>query len=658
MGEWDNTNKSSRSRHHLPHNALERVRLSQENPPAHLVEHLGTGRGSVDWSLIDFSPAPAGRVDGFHLTTELRSRQFRVVLPQLNYQAATPTFGLKARNPDSLGFIVYQCSGKNLAYGGIMVGRQTEGEVEEMTTASKSVSSPALSGAVALERVAVRLHAEDHVAIAKADLPAGLNLAVDVGGQSRALVVVHELIPIGHKLALRQVPAGEPVRRYGQVIGLATKDVKPGEHVHIHNLNADPFAREYAFGADVQPVPAITESERRTFLGYRRPDGQVGTRNYVAVISTVNCSAHASREIAGYFTPERLAAYPNVDGVIALTHPLGCPVRQILLQRTLAGMARHPNVGGYLLVGLGCETNQMAVLMADYGLCNGQEGCPPGLNIQDLGGIRKTVEAGIETVERMLPVVNAVRRTKNLVSELGLALQCGGSDSWSGVTANPVVGLVSDEIVRQGGTVVLAETPEIYGAEHLLTRRAINAEVGQKLVDQVRWWEQYARRMGLAIDDNRSVGNAAGGLTTIYEKSLGAVAKAGSTPLTGVYDYAERVTAPGFAFMDSPGYDPASVTGQVAAGCNVVLFTTGRGSVFGFKPAPCIKISTNTTTYERMIDDMDLNAGQVLEGVPMEEVAAELLDLVLAVASGQPSKSESQGVGEAEFCPWNPEGTL
>jgi altronate hydrolase len=501
---------------------------------------------------------------------------------------------------------------------------------------------------VPLRKAAVRLHPQDDVAIAKTGLPADTTLALETG----ARVAVRQPIPGGHKIALREIATGAPVHRYGQVIGLASRAIAPGEHVHVHNLSVQDFAREPAFGADVQPVTFVPEGERRTFLGYRRADGRVGTRNYVAIISTVNCSAHVTREIARHFTPERLASFPNVDGVIPFTHQLGCPTRQVLLQRTLAGMARHPNVGGYILVGLGCETNQVADLAARYDLSG------PGLVIQELGGVRKTVEVGIAAIEELLPSVNSVRRTAQPISELTLALQCGGSDSWSGVTANPVVGLVSDEVVRQGGTVVLAETPEIYGAEHLLTRRAVNPQVGRKLLAQVRWWREYAQKMGIEVDDNRSVGNEAGGLTTIYEKSLGAVAKAGSTPLTGVYDYAERATARGFVFMNSPGYDPVSVTGQVAGGCNLVLFTTGRGSVFGFKPAPCIKISTNSTIYERMVDDMDLNVGKVLEGVNMGQVAAELLDLVVAVASGQPSRSESLNVGEAEFIPWNVEGTL
>lgn len=501
---------------------------------------------------------------------------------------------------------------------------------------------------VPLREAAVCLHPQDDVAIAKTDLPVGATLALEPDAQ----VVVRQPIPGGHKIALREIAAGEPVHRYGQVIGLASRAIVPGEHVHVHNLGVQDLARDPAFGADVQPVILAPKSERRTFLGHKRANGRVGTRNYVAVISTVNCSAHVTREIARHFTPERLAPFPNVDGVIPFTHPLGCPTRQVLLQRTLAGIALHPNAGGYILVGLGCETNQVADLAGRHDLSG------PGLVIQELGGVRKTVEAGIAAIEEMLPSVNGVQRTAQPISELTLALQCGGSDSWSGVTANPMVGLMADEVVRQGGTVVLAETPEIYGAEHLLTRRAVSSQVGRKLLAQVGWWREYAQKMGVEVDDNRSVGNEAGGLTTIYEKSLGAVAKAGSTPLTGVYDYAERVTARGFVFMNSPGYDPVSVTGQVAGGCNLVLFTTGRGSVFGFKPAPCIKISTNSTIYERMVDDIDLNAGKVLEEVDMAQVAAELLDLVVAVASGQPSKSESLNVGEAEFIPWNVEGTL
>ncbi len=519
--------------------------------------------------------------------------------------------------------------------------------------------------AVDLRHVAIQLHPDDDVAITITHVAPGTVVRLGAASSDGDTVAVPRLIPSGHKLALRSIANGEPIRRYGQVIGFATQPITPGEHVHAHNLGVQEFARDYAFGADVQPVAFVPASQHRTFQGYQRADGRVGTRNYVAVIASVNCSAHTTREIARAFTPERLAAYPNVDGVIALSHLSGCANRvggadYVLLQRTLAGMARHPNIGAYIIVGLGCETNQIADLVKNYDLeRSGEEPqLPPSLVIQGIGGMRKTIEAGVAAVEELLPVVNATQRTPQSIGELMLALQCGGSDGWSGVTANPLVGLVADEVVRQGGTAVLAETPEIYGAEHLLTRRAMSPDVGHKLVSQVRWWERHAQLHGMEIDNNPSPGNKAGGLTTIYEKSLGAVAKGGSTPLRGVYAYAEPVTARGLTFMDSPGYDPVSVTGQVAGGCNLVLFTTGRGSVFGFKPAPSIKISTNSTTYERMIDDMDVNAGSILEGIPMETATAELLALVVAVASGQPSKSEAQGVGEAEFNPWNLGGTL
>jgi altronate hydrolase len=527
-----------------------------------------------------------------------------------------------------------------------------------MTVSNLNFVAASRPGLVPLQEVALRLHPQDDVAIARIALQVGTSLDLKSGEG----IPIRQFIASGHKVALREIAVGEPLRRYGQIIGFATQAIASGEHVHSHNLAVQNFDREYIFGVEAYPVEYVPERERRTFMGYKRANGRAGTRNYIAIISTVNCSAHTIREIAHYFTPERLAAYPNVDGVIALAHSSGCGIRvggadQVLLQRTLAGMARHPNVGAYVIVGLGCESNQTAELVENYGLDS--NGKPPlTFTIQESGGIRKTVQAGIAAVESLLPEVNQTARTPQPISELTIALQCGGSDSWSGVTANPVLGMVSDEIVRQGGTTVLAETTEIYGAEHLLTRRAVTPEVGRKLIDKVRWWEQHTERLGVEIDNNPSVGNKAGGLTTIYEKSLGAVAKGGTMPLTGVYEYAEPVTVRGFTFMDSPGYDPVSATGQVAGGCNLVLFTTGRGSVFGFKPAPSIKIVTNSDTYNRMIDDMDVNAGKILDGVPMEEVAAELLDLTIAVASGQQSKSEAQGVGESEFSPWNLGGTL
>lgn len=521
------------------------------------------------------------------------------------------------------------------------------------------------AGSLSLREAAIHLHPSDNTVIAKISLQTGTYLTAAEGD-----LVVRQTIPSGHKIAIAPIATGEIVRRYGQIIGFATQPIEAGDHVHSHNLSVGDFARDYAFGADVKPIDLVPEKDRRTFPGYRRAAGRVGTRNAIAIISTVNCSAHVTREIAQHFTPERLAPYPNVDGVIALTHPYGCSAQvggadHRQLQRVLAGMALHPNVGAYVLIGLGCEVNQIADLVSAIthrDLASSKDGdraiTPPTLAIQDLGGTRKTIEAGIQAVEELLPRVNAAQRTPQPISELMIGLECGGSDSWSGVTANPLVGRVGDEIVRQGGSIVLAETTEIYGAEHLLTRRAIDETVGRKLIDQVQWWEDFTRRLGTEIDNNPSPGNKAGGLTTIYEKALGAIAKGGSTPLTGVYTYAEPITTRGFAFMDSPGNDPVSVTGEVASGCNIILFTTGRGSVFGFKPAPSIKIATTTPLFERMAEDMDFNAGRLLDGERMQDLAQELLELTIAIASGEPSKSEALDIGEAEFAPWHLGETL
>jgi altronate hydrolase len=521
------------------------------------------------------------------------------------------------------------------------------------------LSSP--TSAVPAHDVTLLLHPQDDIVVAKSSLPRGMVLALDPMDAPISHIPVLQPIPTGHKLAVREIAAGNGVRRYGQIIGFASQTILPGEHVHDHNVHVGDRATEYDFCVEAKPVVAVPGGSRRTFLGYGRKVGRAGTRNYVAVISTVTCSAHAAREIARCFTPERLADYPNVDGVIALAGTASCSMQvggpeYVLLQRTQAGMAHHPNVGAAILVGLGCETNQITALMENYGL--GGDVALRTLVIQEIGGVQKTVQAGVAMIEELLPVLNSVERTPQPISELVLALQCGGSDTWSGVTANPLAGLLGDEVVRQGGTIVLAETPEIFGAEHLLARRATNPEVGQRLLDLVRWWEERARRLGLEINNNPTPGNKAGGLSTIYEKALGAVAKSGHTPLTAVYDYAEPVSAWGCTFMNTPGFDPVAVTGQVAGGCNLVLFTTGRGSVFGFKPAPCIKIASNSSLYDRMSDDMDFDAGRILAGANMEGEATNLLELVVAVASGQPSKSEAQGIGEAEYSPWGLGETL
>lgn len=505
----------------------------------------------------------------------------------------------------------------------------------------------------------VLLHPDDNICVAARSLEAGESISA-----GRHEVCLPRDVGLGHKVAVVSIAAGEPVRKFGQLIGFATQDIAPGEWVHTHNLTAGEFQRDYAFASAIPPEPApITD---RTFLGYRRADGRVGTRNYLAIISSVNCSASVAKYIAQRFNADLLRDFPHVDGILPITHKTGCGMQfggedHAQLNRVLAGFARHPNVGAYLLVGLGCETGQISHLISDQRLVQlGGAGphSPEVLTLQELGGTQATVEAGLRRLAEMLPRLNDVRREPIPASELVLGLECGGSDGNSGVTANPALGAAADLLVAAGGTAILSETPEVYGAEHLLTRRARTREIGEKLLERIRWWERYTAAFGVLIDNNPSPGNKAGGLTTIYEKSLGAVAKGGTTALNGVYLYAEPVRERGFVFMDSPGYDPASVTGMVASGANLVAFTTGRGSCFGCKPVPSLKIATNTPMYERMSDDMDVNAGTILEGTSVAEVGREIFEHLLRVASGEPTKSERHGLGEEEFAPWSIGPTL
>ena len=496
----------------------------------------------------------------------------------------------------------------------------------------------------------IRLADADSVLIARTGLPPGSPLP---GGLS----VGAQRVPPGHKVAVRAMAPGEPVRRYGQIIGFATSPIVPGDWVHTHNCAMGDFARDYGWGVDARPTDFVASPA--TFQGIRRDDGKVATRNYIGIVTSVNCSAHVADLIAGAFKrnpftgADPLADHPNVDGVIALTHKTGCgmtmgePLR--LLRRTLAGFARHANFSHVIAIGLGCEVNQLGPMLEEQKLA----GRLRMMDIQEMGGTRKTVEAGIAFVREVLAEANRVQRETVPASELIVALQCGGSDGYSGITANPALGVASDLVVRHGGTVILSETPETYGAEHLLTRRAPDRAVGEKLVAKMRWWEEYTAREGAEMDANPSPGNKAGGLTTILEKSLGAMAKAGSTNLMAVYDYAEPVTAKGFVFMDTPGYDPVGATGQVAGGANLMCFTTGRGSVFGMKPAPSMKLATNSAMYERMSEDMDVNCGTILHGEEsVQECGARIFALMLATASGQPTKSESYDFGSSEFAPW------
>ena len=496
------------------------------------------------------------------------------------------------------------------------------------------------------------LNAQDNVAVALGNLEPGTLTAQGVTTTKR--------VPKGHKFATKPIATGQSVVKFGQIIGFAKSDIAPGDWVHEHNCGIGEehgaFARDYAFCEGVVPTEFVTGAAQATFQGYRRANGKVGTRNYVGVLTSVNCST----TVAGFIVKEIersgiLDDYPNIDGIVALKQANGCVIdyRGVIfdtLKRTTWGYATNPNMGGVIMVGLGCEGFQIPRFKEAYNVT--ESDTFRTMTIQETGGTKKTVAAGVEAVKAMLPIVNNVRRETIPASELMLALQCGGSDGYSGITANPALGVAADILVRHGGTAILSETPEIYGAEHLLTRRAVTREVGEKLIDIIHWWEDYAARNNMEMNNNPSPGNKLGGLTTILEKSLGAAAKGGQSPLTAVYGYAEPVTEKGFVFMDTPGYDPVSATGQIAGGANVLAFTTGRGSAYGAKPTPSIKIATNSDVYNKMIDDMDINGGDVLDGVSLEAKGQEIFNEILAVASGRKTKSELLGYGDNEFVPW------
>ena len=497
----------------------------------------------------------------------------------------------------------------------------------------------------------LRLHPLDDVVIAKVPLAAGTTVETEVGP-----VRLRADVGAGHKIAFRARAAGEPVHRYGQLIGAATTAIAPGEHVHTHNLARGEVRPDYEVGCDARPVTRYAPEAMRHFQGFQRADGRVGTRNYVAILSTVNCSASVSRFVKDRFRDVR-RDHPAVDGVIALTHRGGCGhiadgEDHRSLERVLAGYARHPNVAAYVVVGLGCEVVQPLQLIGRQRLGDAPGGAPPLVVIQEAGGVRKAVEATAAAVERLLPAAAAARRTRQPVTHLVLGTNCGGSDGYSGITANPALGWAVDELVRYGGAAVLGETTEIYGAEQLLVRRAVSREVAQRLLDRIAWWRRHLQAYQADVDHNPSPGNVAGGITTVLEKSLGGVAKGGTTPLVDVVGYAEPVRARGLTFMDTPGFDPVSVTGIVAGGSNLLAFTTGRGSVFGCKPVPSLKLASNSAMYRRMEEDMDVDCGAVLDGATIEEIGRRILDELVEVASGKQTKSEQLGLGEEEFDPW------
>jgi altronate hydrolase len=493
----------------------------------------------------------------------------------------------------------------------------------------------------------IKLNPNDNVLVAVDTIDKGRTVA-GIASAAR--------IPRGHKMAITAIPQGQPITKFGQIIGFAKSPIAPGEWVHEQNVEMHDFERDYAMAQDAKPRDVLPIEQQATFEGFRRSNGKAGTRNYIGILTSVNCSASVARFMAETFNrSDIILDFPNVDGVVSFTHGTGCGMAGSgegfdILKRTQWGYASNPNLAGILLVGLGCEVFQIGRMKELYNIRENDSF--QTMTIQESGGTRKTIEQGVERIKAMLPLANSFKREPLPASELMLALQCGGSDGYSGITANPALGAAADLLVRHGGTAILSETPEIYGAEHLLTRRAASRAVGEKLVRRIKWWEDYTARNGGEMNNNPSPGNKAGGLTTILEKSLGAAAKGGTTTLTAVYEYAEPVLEKGFVFMDTPGYDPVSATGQVAGGANILCFTTGRGSAYGCKPTPSIKLATNTETYNRMIEDMDINCGDILDGVSIADKGREIFNLMLQVASGQETKSEALRYGDNEFVPW------
>ena len=496
----------------------------------------------------------------------------------------------------------------------------------------------------------IRLHPNDNVVVARVDVAIGTLVPSEN-------ISIRSQVPAGYKIAAKKINTGEPILKYDVIVGFANTDIDAGMMVHSHNTEFREFDRDYAYASEYKESQLLPENQRATFQGFVREDGKVGTRNYIGILSTVNCSATVVKKISEYFTPERLAPYPNIDGVVAFSHSIGCGMEMTgepmqLLRRTMAGYAKHPNLAAALIIGLGCERNQLKGLLEQEGLQSNSR--LHTFIMQETGGTRKTIEAGITAVQELLADANRFKRTTVSSSHLMVGLQCGGSDGFSSITANPALGAAVDILTLHGGTGILSETPEIYGVEHTLTRRAVSKDVGEKLIERIRWWkDEYSVNRDVQINGKVSPGNQMGGLANIFEKSLGSSMKGGTGPLMNVYRYAEPVESKGFVFMDTPGFDPVSATGQIAGGANLIAFTTGRGSMFGSKPAPCIKLATNTPMYQRLTEDMDINCGEILDGtISMQEMGQKIFELFLRIASGEKSKSEELGLGDYEFVPW------
>jgi altronate hydrolase len=470
-------------------------------------------------------------------------------------------------------------------------------------------------------------------------------------------------IPRGHKVATKNIPRGTPVIKYGMPIGLANQDIQIGEHVHVHNISFSEFIpindeltkpRSHAL-ASLSP-------RSTTFSGYKRRNGTTGVRNYIVVMADVNCSATVAKEIALNF--RNTLNRSDIDGVVPVTYSGGCAhspntYAHEIQARTLSGWLEHPNVVAALCIGLGCETMNWKRISAHLTESDALYLPIENFNITEVGGTKAAIQRGINWIRNCLEVLPKFERTMCPVSELRIGTNCGGSDAFSGMTANPALGLASDAIVNLGGTSVFAEIPECYGAETTyLFPRIKSQQHKEKLKNVLNFWNDYYSRHRVLADNNLAAGNISGGISTILEKSLGAIAKSGSSEISAVIDYGERIKESGLVLMNTPGYDPASVTGLVAGGCNMIAFTTGRGSTFGCSIAPTLKIATNSAIFEKMSDDMDINAGSILDGKALSDVGEEIYETLLKCASGQQTKSEANRIGWEEFVPWSVGETL
>lgn len=495
----------------------------------------------------------------------------------------------------------------------------------------------------------IRLDMNDNVVVARQDVLAGTFI------EDEGFVLLTD-VPAGYKCSSRNIKKGEEIRKYNTVIGFAAEDIQAGTMMHNHNIEFDSLNFNYDYGKDYEPIKYIQDSKRSTFMGIRRPNGNVATRNYIGIIVCSNCAATVARRISNNFSDSIMKQYPNIDGVVPFITELGCGMEQSgepieLLRRTIAGYVRNPNMGAAIVIALGCERNNIDVLFEEEKLKTNE--LLHKITIQEIGGTKKSIDLGIKLVNEMLPKVNKIKREVCSVEHLTVALECGGSDGLSGLSANPALGKAMDILVSNGGTCILSETTEIFGAQHILTRRARSEEIGKKLVDRLDWWLEHTKGRDNQINGKVSPGNNKGGITNILEKSLGGVKKSGSTPLMDVIEYAYPVKEKGFVFMDSPGYDPIASTGQFASGANIMCFTTGRGSCYGSVIAPVIKISSNTLLYEKMEDDIDINCGEIIDGNKnIEEMGEEIFEMILKVASNEKTKSELLGIGEDEYAPW------